>query len=103
MRCLAIVRFPAPAGLSGAKLRAVLEDGVPRYQGLPGLRRKYFAGNEIHGGGIYEWDSREAAQAFYNDAWRARLRTVYGAVPEIEFLDIHAVVDNEAGTARIDA
>ena len=24
MRCLAIVRFPAPAGLSGAKLRAVL-------------------------------------------------------------------------------
>jgi len=72
MRCLAIVRFPAPAGLTGAKLRAVLQDGVPRYQDLPGLHRKYFAGNVTHGGGIYEWESRAAADAFYNDAWRER-------------------------------
>ena len=103
MRCLAIVRFPAPAGLTGAKLRAVLEDGVPRYQGLPGLHRRYFAGNATHGGGIYEWESRAAADAFYNDAWRERLRTVYGATPEIQFFDVHAVVDNDAHTMRIDA
>jgi hypothetical protein len=73
MRCLAIVRFPAPAGLSGAKLRAVLENGVPRYQDLPGLHRKYFTGNATHGGGIYEWESRAAADAFYNDAHTARI------------------------------
>jgi hypothetical protein len=103
MRCIAIVRFPAPAGLTGAKLRAVLEDGVPRYQALAGLHRKYFAGNAKHGSGIYEWESRAAADAFYNDAWRERLRTVYGAVPEIEFFDVHAVVDNDAHTMRIDA
>lgn len=103
MRCIAIVRFPAPAGLTGAKLRAVLEDGVPRYQALAGLHRKYFAGNATHGSGIYEWESRAAADAFYNDAWRERLRTVYGAVPEIEFFDVHAVVDNDAHTMRIDA
>ena len=103
MRCLAIVRFPAPAGLTGAKLRAVLEEGVPRYQGIPGLHRKYFAGNETHGGGIYEWESRATAQAFYNDTWRERLRTVYGATPEIQFFDVHAVVDNDAHTMRIDA
>jgi hypothetical protein len=103
MRCLAIVRFPAPAGLTGAKLRAVLEDGVPRYQGLPGLHRKYFAGNATHGGGIYEWESRAAADAFYNDAWRERLRTVYGATPEIQFFDVHAVVDNDAHTMLIEA
>jgi hypothetical protein len=103
MRCIAIVRFPAPAGMTGAKLRAVLDDGVPRYQGLPGLHRKYFLGNVTHGAGVYEWESRAAADAFYNDAWRVRLRTVYGAVPQIEFFDLHAVVDNDAGTARIDA
>ena len=73
MRCIAIVRFPAPAGLTGARLRAVLEDGVPRYQGIPGLHRKYFAGNDTRGGGIYEWDSRETAQAFYNDAHTMRI------------------------------
>ena len=59
--------------------------------------------NDTHGGGIYEWESRAAADAFYNDAWRERLRTVYGAVPQIEFFDVHAVVDNDAHTARIDA
>ncbi|MDQ1242611.1 MAG: Monooxygenase [Pseudomonadota bacterium] len=56
-----------------------------------------------HGAGVYEWESRAAADSFYNDAWRERLRTIYGAVPQIEFFDLHAVVDNDAGTARIDA
>ena len=103
MRCLAIVRFPAPAGLSGDKLRAVLEDAVPRYQVIPGLHRKYFLGNDTHGGGVYEWDSRAVAEAFYNDTWRERLRTVYGAVPHVEYFDVHAVVDNDSHTMRIDA
>ncbi len=103
MRCIAIVRFPAPVGLTGAKLRAVLEDAVPRYRGIPGLHRKYFSGNDTHGGGVYEWDSRERAEAFYNEQWRERLRTVYGALPQVEYFDVHAVVDNDADTARIDA
>jgi hypothetical protein len=103
MRCVAIVRFPAPAGLSGDKLRAVLEEAVPRYQGIPGLHRKYFLGNSSFGGGVYEWESRAAARAFYNEQWRERLRTVYGALPQVEYFDVHAVVDNDAGTARIDA
>ena len=102
MRCLAIVRFPAPPGLSGSKLRAVLEAGVPRYQGIPGLHRKYFAGNDSHGAGIYEWESRSAADAFYDAAWHERLRTVYGAVPQIEFFEVDAVVDNDSHTMRID-
>jgi hypothetical protein len=103
MRCIAVVRFPAPTGLTGAKLRAVLEDAVPRYQVIPGLHRKYFIGNEAHGGGIYEWESRAAADAFYNPTWYERLHTVYGAKPELQFFDLHAVVDNDTHTARIDA
>jgi hypothetical protein len=103
MRCIALVRFPAPAGLTGAKLRAVLEDAVPRYQVIPGLHRKYFIGNDTQGGGVYEWESQEAAHAFYNDAWFERLRVVYGAKPELQFFELHAIVDNDAHTARIDA
>ena len=30
MRYITLVRFPKPTGLSGARLRAVLEDAVPR-------------------------------------------------------------------------
>ncbi len=103
MRCITLVRFPAPAGLSGMKLRAVLEDAVPRYQKVPGLQRKCFIGNDMHGGGVYEWESRAAAQAFYDEAWFERLLTVYGARPELQFFDLHALVDNDAHTTRIDA
>ena len=103
MRCITLVRFPAPTGLNGSKLRAVLEDAVPRYQKIPGLHRKYFLGNDKHGGGVYEWESREAADAFYDEAWFERLLTVYGARPELQFFDLHALVDNETHTARIDA
>ncbi len=102
MRCITVVRFPLPPGLTPQKLRVVLGDSVPRYQGIPGLRRKYFAGNETHGGGIYEWDSEEVARSFYDEAWFERMSKVYGAKPELQFLDVHATVDNEAGTARIE-
>ena len=103
MRCITLVRFPAPTGLNGARLRAVLEDAVPRYRRIPGLHRKCFLGNDTHGGGVYEWESREIAQAFYDEAWFERLRTVCGAQPELQFFDLHALVDNDAKIARIDA
>lgn len=103
MRCIAIVRFPAPAGLSGDGLRAVLVEAVPRYGRIPGLHRKYFMGNGSFGGGVYEWESRAAAQAFYNEQWRERLRAVYGTLPQVEYFDLHAVVDNDVGASRIDA
>ena len=103
MRCIAIVRFPAPAGLTGERLRAVLEEAVPRYLAIPGLHRKYFLGNAGFGGGVYEWESRATAQAFYNETWRERLRSIYGAVPQVEYFDLHAVVDNDSQTMRIDA
>jgi hypothetical protein len=105
MRCIAIVRFPRPAGLADHRrtLHGVLEESVPRYRAIAGLRRKYFVGNDTHGGGVYEWESRAAAATFYDSAWRERLRGLYGVEPLVEIFDVHALVDNEAGTARIDA
>jgi hypothetical protein len=70
---------------------------------MAGLQRKYFIGNAAHGGGVYEWESRAAAAAFYDAAWREQLRNRYGVEPQVELFDLHAVVDNEAGTTRIDA
>ena len=59
--------------------------------------------NDTHGGGVYEWESLEAARALYDETWFERLRTVYGAQPELQFFDLHAMVDNDAHVARIDA
>jgi hypothetical protein len=105
MRCIAIVRFPRPASLveDPRALHAVLEESVPRYLTIPGLLRKYFIGNASHGGGVYEWQSRAAAEAFHNEAWRERLYGLYGVEPQVEIFELHALVDNELGTTRIDA
>lgn len=103
MRCLAIVRFPLPTDFTGDRLRAVRDDAVPRYRGIPGLRRKYFLGNASFAGGVYEWDSRERAQAFHAGAWRERLRSAYSVTPEVQYFDVHAMVDNDTSAMRIDA
>ncbi len=103
MTCLAIVTFPTRADLSGDALRALMESAVPRYQGVPALRRKYFIGGAELSGGVYEWESRAAAERFYGEDWFARMTAIYGERPCVQFFAVHALVDNEAGTASIDA
>jgi hypothetical protein len=101
MPCLTIVRFAAPAEVDAAQLRELLREALPRYRVIPGLRRKYFIGSASTGGGVYEWDSRAAAEAYYSQDWYERMLDVYGAHPEVEFFDVHALVDNEAGRSEI--
>ena len=100
MRCVTIVRFPAPPPLTPEELDALLEDGMPPYRSVPGLLRKYFIGNREHAGGVYEWDCRTSADAWFTAGWRADMRTRYGADPVVEHFDLPALVDNEAGSAR---
>ena len=59
----AIVRFKLPAGIDAAKAAELFQDSAPKYQGLPGLIRKYylFDAESRTGGGCYLWESREAA------------------------------------------
>lgn len=94
---VAIVRFPLPAGMTADAARQSFEGSAPSYQGLPGLHRKYYLRSEdgSEGGGVYLWESREAAEAVYDDAWRARLTERFGAAPQVEFLECPVVVDPE--------
>jgi hypothetical protein len=94
---LAIVTFhvPTPVGYDAA--RDGSEASAPSYQGVPELVRKVYTrapdGSTL--GGVYQWTSREAAEAFYDDAWRARVTERFGAPPEIQYLEALTVVDNE--------
>jgi hypothetical protein len=94
---VAIVRFPLPDGMTAEQARASFEASAPSYQGLPGLIRKYYvrAGDGSEGGGVYLWESRAAADAVYDDAWRARLTERFGAEPRVEYLECPVVVDPE--------
>ena len=94
---VAIVRFPLPTDMSAEQARASFEASAPSYQGLPGLHRKYYlrAQDGSEGGGVYLWESRAAAEAVYDEAWRARLTERFGAEPRVEYLDCPVVVDPE--------
>jgi hypothetical protein len=98
---IAIVRFPVTGTLSADEQRTLFERTSPRYRTIPGLTRKYFIGAAGVGGGVYEWASREDALSFYDAAWRERMRSAYGAEPEIEFFEAPCIVDNEAGVIRM--
>ena len=92
---VAIVRFPVPGGLTHDAAREAFLASAPSYQGLPGLHRKYYLRTEDGqgGGGVYLWESREAAERVYDDAWRQRLAERFGAEPQVEYLDCPVIVD----------
>ena len=51
-------------------------------------------GDDRTGGGVYLWNSREAAERFYSDAWKSTIAQRYGAQPEILFYDTSIIVAN---------
>ena len=66
------------------------------FQGMPGLRQKFFtlAEDGSQARNFYVWDSEEKARGFFNDQLVERVTGLYGVKPSIEFLDVVGVVDN---------
>jgi hypothetical protein len=91
----AVVRFRLPEGTTRDDAKAMFEKSAPHYRGVPGLVRKYYLyGEDRTGGGVYLWDSLEAADRFYSDAWKSTIAQRYGSQPEISFYDTSVIVDN---------
>jgi hypothetical protein len=68
-----------------------------------GLLMKYYLSSESGGsGGVYLWESREAAEAWYTDEWSARLEKTYGAKPSVTGFDSFVQVDNVNGRVVVD-
>jgi hypothetical protein len=96
----AVVRFRLPQGTTRDDAKAMFEKSAPNYRGVPGLVRKYYLyGDDRIGGGVYLWDSRDAAERFYSEAWRSTIAQRYGAQPEILFYETPVIVDNADANA----
>jgi len=93
---LAIVQFPLASGTTLADATAIFESTAPRYRGMAGLMRKnYLFDPETGiGGGAYQFTDRAAAEAVFNDDWRALIREKYGAEPTIRYFETPVIVDN---------
>jgi hypothetical protein len=92
----AIVRFPLTPGTSLEEATALFESTAPRYRAIDGLKRKYYLYHEDgSAGGVYLWQSREQADAMYNDAWRQLIADKYGSAPEITYFETPVIVESE--------
>ena len=100
----AIVRFALPQGTSLDAAQALFEKSAPNYRDVPGLVRKYYLfGEDRIGGGVYLWESREAAERMYSDAWQKSIAERYGNAPEITYYETPVIVDNARRKESADA
>lgn len=92
----AVVQFKLANGTSLEDATAIFQSTAPRYRGMTGLIRKnYLFDPETGiGGGCYLFETRAAAEAVFNDAWRALIKDKYGAEPGIHYFETPVVVDN---------
>jgi hypothetical protein len=91
----AISKFRLREGITREEALDDIEESLPAYKGRAGLIRKYI-GLDLERGegrGIYLWESREAAEPFFQFA-REMIKKQTGFEPEIEFWETPVIVDN---------
>ena len=91
-----IVEFNLPQPITRDQARETFLSTAPKYQGLPGLIRKYYflSQDGAKAGGIYLWKSRAEADRIYTEEWKAFVRGKYGSDPSMTYLEGPVVVDN---------
>ena len=69
---------------------------------VKGLRRKYYLNSEAGGGGVYEFETLQDAENWFNDGWADWMEERFGVRPVLTLFDNPVVLDNEAGEVRVD-
>ena len=72
------------------------------FHDVKGLRRKYYLNSDAGGGGIYEFATREDAEAWFHDGWADWMEGRFGVRPTLTLFDNPVVLDNEKGEVRVD-
>ncbi len=98
------VRFPIK-GVDKKEFEKKLLATAPKYEKLDGLIRKYYIMTDDgkHAGGIYLWESKAKADAWYNAEWKKYMTEAWGEPPLLEYLDCPIVVDAARVNSRIAA
>jgi heme-degrading monooxygenase HmoA len=94
-----IVSFRYGDNFDAQAVRSIAETARARFEGMPGLRSKAFTVNaeKREATNFYVWDSDEAARAFFTTALLDRVTGLYGVRPNVDFVQIAALVDNQHG------
>lgn len=100
----AIVQISLSTPVTLAKATELFTASAPNYRDTPGLMRKYYLLSEdgSMAGGVYLWESREAAEQLYSAEWRQAILNKYGTEPSVTYFASPVIVDNLADGILID-
>jgi hypothetical protein len=98
----AIVQYKLPPHIDLAACAAHYRDIAPGFRAVPGLISKQFIYSEDGwAGGVYLWQTRAAADAFYHGPWLDGIRERYGMDPQITFFQTACITDNATGVVHL--
>lgn len=97
--------YAMPAGHSAAQIAELFAKTADIYLGVPGLVRKYFGHSEdcCSVVGIYLWESKAHADAFYSPEWIAGVKSRWGSLPAKAEWVVPQVVESAEGRVITDA
>jgi hypothetical protein len=91
----AIVQYRLPASIGLADCAAHFRGIAPGFRAVPGLVRKQFIyAEDGWAGGVYLWQTRADAEAFYSGPWLQGIRERYGMDPQIKYFETACITDN---------
>lgn len=93
-----IVTFRLPEGATREEVFSNYEKTVSTWRDNPDLIRKNYIFDAESGvaGGVYLWKRRADAEKWHGEAFRKKVREIYGAEPKSQFFETPIVVDNAA-------
>ena len=98
---VATVRYKLPPRIDEAACREHFHTIAPGFRKVEGLISKHFIWSESGwAGGVYQWETREAARAFYGGPWVQGIIERYQMTPEIELYEVFALTDNARGSVE---
>jgi hypothetical protein len=97
----AIVFYELPPSIGLEECRRHFGEIAPDFLKIPGFLRKQFicARNGKVAGGVYLWETQEAAERFYSGLWLDGIRKRYGTEPKINYFETVALADTTTGYA----
>jgi hypothetical protein len=100
--CIVVVQFDLPKRSEEQAIKGGTAS-APTYRnlGTKGLIRKDYLNGDAGGGGVYLWESRQAAEAWFTEAKLAELTERFGARPQLTWYDTYVTVDNLANETRV--
>lgn len=100
--CIVVVQFDLPKRTEEQAITGGTSS-APTYRGLAakGLIRKDYLNGETGTGGVYLWDSRQSAEAWFTEERVAELTKRFGVRPRLTWYDTHVTVDNLQDETRV--